>query len=187
MIVRLKSRNLAQGRRGDRCRTHFQKEVMEMRIKAKSLFVWSLVAVLCVPATALIAQETEGEKGLRVGHIAVCTDVQNRVPISADTTFSSTAGTVYCFTRIEGATDTTSVTHVWYYGQKKMAEVTLPVQSGRWRTWSTKRIMPQWTGKWNVVVLSEDGDPLAQASFSITSQKSDQARQSQKERIVKLQ
>ena len=150
-----------------------------MTVRTRSLLVCSIVAVLCVLATALFSQENEKGQGLHVGRMAICTDVQNRVPIGVDTTFSAEAGSLHCFTRIEGATDTTSVTHVWYYGERKMAEVTLPVKSGCWRTWSNKQIMPKWTGKWNVVILSEEGNPLAQASFVIGSRDPDKISQIQ--------
>lgn len=147
--------------------------------RARILLLCSIVAVLCLLATILFAQENEKGKGLHVGRIAICTDVQNRAPLGVDTTFSAAEGSLYCFTRIEGATDTTSVTHVWYYGEKKMAEVTLPVQSIHWRTWSNKQILPQWTGKWTVVILSEDSDPLAQTSFLIQSRKTERISQVQ--------
>jgi hypothetical protein len=118
-------------------------------------------------ALVLNAFAQEKEKRLRVGYSAICVDVQDREPVGVDTTFNSDVGFLFCFTRIEGAADSTSVTHAWYYGDSKMAEITLPVKSARWRTYSKKQILPQHTGKWNVVVLSEAGDPLAQMSFFI--------------------
>jgi len=107
------------------------------------------------------------KRNISVGRSAICLDVRDREPVDADTTFNADVGFLCCFTRVEGATDSTSVTHVWYYGQSKVAEITLPVKSARWRTYSRKKILPNWTGKWNVVVLSEGGDPLAQLSFLI--------------------
>lgn len=141
-----------------------------MIIDKRWLFGCTFVAV-CLLATPLFAQKKK--EGIQVGQSAICTDVQDREPIGADTTFSAAAGSLYCFTRIEGATDTTSVTHVWYYGEKKMAEVKLAVKSPRWRTWSCKKILPEWTGKWNVVILSEAGDPLAQIPFLVEKRESE--------------
>ena len=151
----------------------YQKEVIDMTINPRVLFVCGLAAVLSILTVSLFADEVEKAQGLSVGRIAICTDVQNRVPDGVDTTFSANAGSLYCFTRIEGTTDTTSIIHVWYHGKKKMAEVSLPIKptrwSKRWRTWSNKRIMPQWTGKWTVAILDETRTPLAQTSFIITS------------------
>jgi len=139
-------------------------------IDTRRLFPCTLVAA-CLFATALFAQEKERSDDIRVGYGAICTDVQNHEPIGADTIFSAAVGSLYCFTRVEGAVDTTRVTHVWYYGEKKMTEITLAVRSPRWRTYSNKKILPVWTGKWNVVVLSEAGDPLAQLSFFVRAAK----------------
>ena len=133
----------------------------------KILFLGYAFVIVCLLTTILSAQEKDKSRGARVAYSAICTDVQNREPIGVDSTFSAAVGSLYCFTRIEGATDTTSVTHVWYYGEKKMTEISLPVKSARWRTFSNKKILPGWTGKWNVVVLSEVGDPLAQISFYV--------------------
>ena len=128
---------------------------------------WSVCALLAICVFASTTGAQEEKDGIRVGYSAMCVDVQNLEPVGVDTTFSTAVGSLYCFTRVEGATDTTRITHVWYYGEKKMTEVTLPVKSIRWRTYSNKKILPDWAGKWNVVVLSEAGDPLAQISFFI--------------------
>lgn len=158
-----------------------KKEVIEMKLNPRMLFVCSFAAAVCVLTVSLFAAEHVDGDGVRVERIAICKDVQDRVPIDMDTTFSADAGSLYCFTRIEGATDTTSVTHVWYYGEKKMAEVTLPVRSIRWRTWSNKRLLPRWTGTWTVVILSETGTPLTQTSFLLTSQEYDGISQLEKQ------
>lgn len=137
-----------------------------MKVDIRGWLACATIGIL-VLSSALGAQEEKKQDGIRVGYSAVCVDVQNLEPLGVDTTFSASVGSLYCFTRIEGATDTTNITHVWYHGEKKMAEVILPVKSVRWRTYSSKKILPNWSGKWNVVVLSEAGDPLAQISFFI--------------------
>jgi hypothetical protein len=134
---------------------------------SRKFFLGFVLTIVFLLSTALSAQEREKREGIHVARSAICIAVQDHEPIGIDSTFSATVGSLYCFTRIEGATDTTSVTHVWYYGEKKMSEVTLAVKSLRWRTFSNKKIQPTLTGKWNVVVLSEAGDPLAQIPFYI--------------------
>ena len=137
-----------------------------MQLRSKRFVICALIGFVIL-ALAHSTRAQEKSKGIEVGYSAICLDVQDREPVGVDTTFHSNVGLLFCFTRIEGATDSTAVTHVWYYGDKKVAEVTLPVKSPRWRTYSKKKIFPQWTGKWNVVILSEAGDPLAQLSFFI--------------------
>ena len=60
-----------------------------------------------------------------------------------------------------------TVTHVWYHEGKTMARVDLNIGSADWRTWSSKRILPSWTGSWEVKVLDADGMVLASAGFVV--------------------
>ena len=96
------------------------------------------------------------ESGLSVTDMKFCTDVQDREPIGIDSIFSSTAEQIYCFTLIEDAEDTTFVSHVWYFNDEKIAEVSLKIGPARWRTWSSKKIMKEWVGKWRVDIVSGD-------------------------------
>ncbi|MFA5517517.1 MAG: DUF2914 domain-containing protein, partial [Desulfuromonadales bacterium] len=75
---------------------------------------------------------------------------------------------IYCFTRLVGAEEDTTVTHVWYYGGEEMSRMTLPVRSSDWRTWSSKNILPEWTGDWRVEVLSAEGKLLMTLPFVLT-------------------
>jgi len=97
----------------------------------------------------------------------MCTEIQDREPVGAGQAFPAAVGKLYCHTLVEGCPDSTKVTHVWYYGEKKMAEVTLPVASPRWRTWSSKQILESWTGDWHLDILGQDGTALTSASFQI--------------------
>jgi hypothetical protein len=97
----------------------------------------------------------------------MCTEVQDREPVGAGEVFPAAVGMLYCHTLVEGCRDSTKVSHVWYYGEKKMAQVTLPVASPRWRTWSSKQILESWTGDWHVDILDPDGKALTSTSFQI--------------------
>ncbi len=121
---------------------------------------FTLLGVLA--ASALAAPQ----KGLKVT-ASICEGIEEREPVDKGESFTAQVGKLYCHTLVEGAEDSTAVTHIWYHGEKEMAKVTLPVRSSHWRTWSSKRIIPQWTGWWRVDVLSEEGDTLASAYFVI--------------------
>jgi hypothetical protein len=97
----------------------------------------------------------------------ICTEIQDREPVGAGDTFPATVGQLYCHTLVEGAEEPTTITHVWYHGEKNMAEVILDVGSARWRTWSSKRIVESWTGDWHVDILDADGVVLISAPFQI--------------------
>lgn len=104
---------------------------------------------------------------IRVEEAAVCRGVVNRAPVGAGDVMSKDVEKIYCFTKITGATGETEVTHNWYYKGSLKSSVVLPVKSGSWRTWSSKSIVPEWTGEWMVEILSRDGKPLDTIIFFV--------------------
>jgi len=116
-----------------------------------------------------IGAETKAQESdtLSVAEAMICTSVIDRVPAGADTVFPDTVGVLYCFTKIEGAKAPTTISHVWYYQDKKMAEVSLNVGGSCWRTWSSKRILKEWTGPWRVDVTTKDGTVLKSLTFKV--------------------
>ncbi len=103
---------------------------------------------------------------LTLEDIQICTAIEDREPSGAGTVFSNDLEKVYCFTKIVGAADTTSVNHVWYMGGEQVASVNLPIKSASWRTWSSKTLGMS-LGKGHVEVVTEDGKVLGKAEFEI--------------------
>lgn len=99
--------------------------------------------------------------------VEVCTAVVDRAPTGTATNFGADVGTLYCWSKITGAAVETTVKHIWMYEGKKMAVVDLPVRSGYWRTHSSKKILPEWTGKWEVQVVDAAGNTLKSATFTV--------------------
>lgn len=126
----------------------------------KTLLTSIAAAVLAIPALAWAAS-------LQVQDAAISTGVQDRVPTGISSSFDSSVGKLYAFTRIVGAEGQTRVYHKWYRGDELVADVPLTVRSGDWRTWSSKNVQPGWTGDWRVVVVSEDGSVLGTVKFAI--------------------
>ena len=124
----------------------------------------SLIFVLCLSAffSSIFAQGT-----LEVSEMAICTAVEDRNPVGADSMFLNTVEQVYCFTKITGGTGEEAIAHVWYYGDKEMARVDLKVGGDPWRTWSSKRIIEEWTGDWRVDVVTASGEILKSMKFTI--------------------
>ncbi|HEC82948.1 MAG TPA: DUF2914 domain-containing protein [Firmicutes bacterium] len=119
-----------------------------------------------VPSTAsLAARDSIGVATPGVEQMVFCAAIKDRAPVGIADTLPADISRVYCFTRIVGAQETTSVAHIWYYGDKKMAEVRLPVRSSNWRTWSSKRVMPDWKGGWRVEILTPDSAVIATKGF----------------------
>jgi hypothetical protein len=117
-----------------------------------------------LPGMAAVAQ---GAPGLTVEEMVFCAAVQDRVPSLPDTAFASTVENVSCFVKVVGAADTTAITQVWYFNDREMSRVELAVKSASWRTWSSKKILPEWQGIWRVDVLSPGGEVLRSGSFAI--------------------
>lgn len=128
----------------------------------KHLFAALMLLVFC---GFLFAQETPV---LMVDEQTICTAIEERVPTGADSSFANDVGQLFCFTKITGAGDTTSVSHVWYLNDEEKAKVELTIKGKSWRTWSSKRIDPIWVGDWKVEVVSANGDVLSTKTFTIT-------------------
>ncbi|KZN63171.1 hypothetical protein N473_17225 [Pseudoalteromonas luteoviolacea CPMOR-1] len=73
---------------------------------------------------------------------------------------------LYFFTEIKGLQGEV-VQHLWFHQDQLMADITLPVSTPRYRTYSSKNIMPSQTGEWRVEVITQGGQLLAQKSFRI--------------------
>jgi hypothetical protein len=123
-----------------------------------------LVVLFMLPGMVALAQKTPG---LSVEEMVFCAAVQDRAPSLPDTAFASTVESVSCFVKVVGAADTTAITQVWYYNDREISRVELPVKSASWRTWSSKKILPEWQGTWRVDVVAPGGEVLKSGSFAI--------------------
>lgn len=99
----------------------------------------------------------------------ICAGIEERMPTGMADTFTPDVEKVYLWCKVIGCKDTTMVHHVWYYNGKEMADVELPVRSSSWRTWSSKTILPSWTGDWEVKILDAAGNELKSAQFKVAA------------------
>ncbi len=135
---------------------------------------WKIVATLAVALTALWrsggspCEAAEGQTELVVSRAVTCLQVQDREPVNIDTVFSSEVGKIFCYTHLKGAETPTEIEHVWLHEGEERARVTLSVRSPDWRTWSSKQLLPSWTGNWKIEVRSSDGALLSTLEFSVT-------------------
>lgn len=104
---------------------------------------------------------------IEVSNFVIASGVENLVPKGISRVFPSSVQRLYAFCKINGSLDSINIIHVWYYGEKLMAMVRLPIKSLSWRTYSSKNILPEWTGPWRVDVTTEDGLLLNTLRFSI--------------------
>ena len=125
-----------------------------------------LLTVVFSAASCLAQQATAAGPFTEV-ETAVCAAVEERQPVGEAESFSPDVGQVFFWTKCVGAVDTTVIQHVWTREGETIATVDLPVRSSSWRTWSSKQILPSWTGNWEVRVLDADGNILKAVSFRI--------------------
>ena len=129
--------------------------------------VWSQQEAQPAAAAQTSAQQPPDSADVHLAEAVVCQDVVNRAPVGSGDVFAKEIPKVYCFTHVIGATPGTQMTHNWYYQGTLKASVKLKVGSSDFRTWSSKAMMPQWTGEWMVEILSADGKPMESIIFSL--------------------
>lgn len=125
-----------------------------------------LFAAMVVSSHGLWAQDASGNL-LEVSKSAICSEIVNRSPVNGGVRFSPSVGKLYCFSRISNIESATRIQHVWYFDNSERARVRLPVNPPSWRTYSSKLIMPEETGRWRVDILDNEGNVLKTLGFDI--------------------
>ena len=120
------------------------------------------------PPEQVPQEQMAAADSLDVVRAVIATGVQDREPVGIDTTFAPAVGTVYFSTVVEGDFGEAEVHHVWLREGEEIARVPLTVRGPRWRTWSSKTILPEWTGRWTVKVVGPGGTEHASVDFTIT-------------------
>lgn len=99
---------------------------------------------------------------------AVCKDISEREPVESADSFAGNVEKLYCFTEPVDVKKDTYIKHRWFYKDKKMAEIKLNIKKGpRWRIWSSKTILKQWTGNWRVEILDSRNNEIKTLRFEI--------------------
>jgi len=123
------------------------------------------------PKKTLSLSEEEARKtfeSVLIKEKAICSNVVDLQPVGDGNRFNAAVGKLYCFTRIILFQDPPAeITHVWYFGEKERARVTLQVKSLNWRTYSSKSILPDDIGDWHVDILGPEGKVLSTLQFKI--------------------
>lgn len=135
-----------------------------MRLK-KQLLTFIFLSVFFIPTFA-VAEENVSQE-LTVAEATIATAITNLTPFGVSETFPAMVGKLYAFSKITGAKEKRPIKHLWFYGERLMAEAKLNVNSSSWRTYSSKIILPGWKGNWRVDITSEDGLVLHSLKFTI--------------------
>lgn len=113
-----------------------------------------------------LAQELPPQT-LDIQEAVIATSVENLHAQGVSESFPRDVGKLYAFTRVVGAEGEAMIKHRWFRGDQLMTEVRLRVQSANWRTYSSKVILPEWTGPWKVEVTDAEGAVIDTLEFTI--------------------
>lgn len=128
---------------------------MKKRLMTFGLPAFALMGLVAPPVAAQASAE-----------VALGTAVVDRMIEGAGDEFSSEVGTLFLWSRVSGAEGTT-IQHVWIHGPHEDV-VNLTIDGSPWRTWSSRRIPPEWTGEWRVEVRDAEGTVLETQRFIIS-------------------
>jgi len=126
-------------------------------------FIPIILSILLFSALSMAQEQTS----INVDALSFCTAINERQPQDIASTFPPDVGRIYCFTKLSGADAPTTISHIWYFNDKEMARLDLKVNAKNWRTWSSKKIISQWTGSWRVDILSQNGQLLDSKEFTV--------------------
>lgn len=125
-----------------------------------------LTCIFCL--SGAFSAFAEGES-ITVTELVITSKIVKGSPVDSIKRLSSSSDkNLYCFTRLvvhEGGER--NIKHLWYKGDEKVAEYTLPVKGKTWRTYSKKRILKGLAGEWRVEVVDESGKLLKTVKFTM--------------------
>ncbi|VAW98982.1 hypothetical protein MNBD_GAMMA22-1389 [hydrothermal vent metagenome] len=97
------------------------------------------------------------------------TQVSEHEPTDKIDKLQSSYNSVYYFTELQDMSGQTAI-HRWEYNGNVMAETKFTVSGPRWRVWSSKNLLPSWTGEWKVSVINGVGDVISEDVFSYVTE-----------------
>ena len=117
-------------------------------------------------ATESVAvKEQSGFSRGSVVRSAFTRDIDEREPTENLQNLTNENGQVKFFTELRDMSGQTAI-HRWVYEGKVVAEIEFNVKGPRWRVWSSKSLVPQWTGDWKVSVVNGAGEVISEKSLS---------------------
>jgi len=137
-------------------------------MKKMPLFIFILCTLTSTSPLLLVEALAADNNSLVVQDAKICRGVINRTPLGTGETFPASVGKLYCFTKIINCNHHTEISHIWYFGDRKRAEIKLPIKSSKWRTYSSKRIQTHEKGNWHVDIVEPSGKITHTLRFKIT-------------------
>ena len=131
--------------------------MIKMKGKVLILSAIAILALLTVPFGQIENLAAQQKLDLpTIEKAVICETVEDRTPRGIRQIYPSTIGTLSCFNHLTEIPSEGMIYHVWYYGNVEIARVELSISPPRWRTWSSKTILPEFKGSWRVEVVYGD-------------------------------
>lgn len=102
-----------------------------------------------------------------ISSFSLCGKVENREPVDIVSGDLTSLKRIYFWTVVNSPNVDTFIEHVWFHDEKEAARVKLTIRYAKFRTWSSKNLMP---GNWDVKALTESGEVIASRSFRVEDQ-----------------
>jgi hypothetical protein len=125
-----------------------------------SVFFAMVILLISLPASGQ-------EKEFTIARLVIGTGVEDKEPVGVAETFPEATEKVYCFLEAAEIAKDTEVSLIWWYGDKEMHRITLPLQMGpRWRTYAYKNI-GKMKGDWKVEIRDVNGNLIKDIHFKV--------------------
>lgn len=137
----------------------------QRRHSQKGNFLISTILLALLPAFTLVALAADKEESPNgVARAIFTSKIIDHEPVDELNSVPATQSRIYFFSDLRGL-EGQIISHRWEYRDKVMAEVKFQVGGPRWRVYSSKNLLPEWTGEWTVVVTDASGKPIKTSVF----------------------
>ena len=144
----------------------FAEEMETQLIESDAAAIEAAPAATSMPADSSITmKEKSGFSRGSVVRSAFTRDVDQREPTENLQNLTNENGQVKFFTELRDMSGQKAI-HRWEYDGKIVAEVEFNVKGPRWRVWSSKSLVPEWTGDWKVSVINGAGEVISEKNLS---------------------
>lgn len=132
----------------------------------------TLVLNLAVPAVTRAEQTVNPAASAtstdNVVRMIFTTQIVDREPANDLSSIPNSQSPVQFFSELRNL-EGRIITHRWEYQGNVMAEIKFQVGGPRWRVYSSKNLLPEWTGQWTVVITDDSGAVFGSSSFEYTA------------------
>jgi len=117
--------------------------------------------------TAPVAGDQSGFSRGSVVRSAFTTAIADRQPSNDLKSIPNNISKVFYYTELRDMSGQVA-THRWEHNGEVKAEIKFNVRGPRWRVWSSKNMVPGWTGDWKVSVINGAGEVISEDVFKYT-------------------